>query len=302
MQANNSLAAWLSSLRLKTLPLAISAIMLGNSLAYWQHAFDWRIFVLTLVTAVLLQILSNLANDYGDALKGSDQQRIGPKRGIHSGVISLAQLKQALIINGVLAILSGSLMLYLAHLSLTEIVIFLLLGFASIVAAITYTIGKHPYGYRGLGDVAVLIFFGLVAVLGSAYLQTRQLSYSLFAPAVACGLLAVSVLNINNLRDIDSDRASQKRTLVVMLGAKAGRVYHTLLLLMAYAAFATFAWLKLQAPFCWLFLVTIPLALQLLAKLWSSMRADNIVRLLGPSVLLALSTTLLFAFGVILNS
>jgi 1,4-dihydroxy-2-naphthoate octaprenyltransferase len=158
----NKYYPWMISLRPKTLVLSLSAILMGNALAYWQQSFDLSIMLLSIITASLLQILSNLANDYGDAVKGSDQQNLlGHKRGLQLGLITLEQLKIALWITVILCIMSGLVLLVLACNNYQQLLIFVLLGLGAIIAAITYTIGKKPYGYIGLGDLSVLIFFWL---------------------------------------------------------------------------------------------------------------------------------------------
>lgn len=211
--------AWLESLRPKTLPLAFAAIIVGTALAWWQGYFDPLVAGLALITAGLLQILSNLANDYGDAVKGSDKpDRIGPLRGMQKGVITQAQMKRALIITVALICLSGLALVTVASKTPSDFIGFLVLGLLAIIAAITYTVGTRPYGYIGLGDISVLVFFGWLSVMGSGYLQAHTLIPALFLPATACGMLATAVLNINNLRDIDSDRENGKNTLAVRLG------------------------------------------------------------------------------------
>lgn len=199
--------AWIESLRLRTLPLACASVITGSALAWWQGHFSLSIASLALLTTALLQILSNLANDYGDALKGSDTPaRIGPLRGMQKGAISPQQMRVALLLTVVLTLLSGITLIVRACQSLNDILGFIALGAVAIVAAIAYTVGKKPYGYLGLGDASVLIFFGWLGVTGSYYLQAHNLPVMLFLPATACGLMAVAVLNVNNMRDIESDR------------------------------------------------------------------------------------------------
>ena len=220
---------WLESTRPATLPLALASILMGSALAAWLGGFNWEIAVLCLLTALLLQILSNLANDYGDAQKGGDRQRIGPLRGMHKGLVNRAQMRQAIFICVTLCVLSGSLLIAQACRKPGDIAGFFALGILSIVAAITYTMGRRCYGYLGLGDISVLIFFGWTGVIGSCYLQTGYLTASLLLPATAYGLLAAAVLNINNMRDIVSDRLNGKNTLAVRLGPLHARYYHLLL-------------------------------------------------------------------------
>ncbi|SEL86198.1 1,4-dihydroxy-2-naphthoate prenyltransferase [Kosakonia sacchari] len=294
--------AWLESLRPKTLPLAFAAIVVGTVLAWWQGYFDPLVAVLALITAGLLQILSNLANDYGDAVKGSDKpDRIGPLRGMQKGAISLAQMKRALIIIIVLSCISGLLLVTAATQTLADFIGFLVLGGLSIVAAITYTIGKRPYGYLGLGDISVLIFFGWLSVMGSWYLQTHMLIPAVILPATACGLLATAVLNINNLRDIDSDRENGKNTLVVRLGPINARRYHVGLLVGALLCLALFNLLSLHSLWGWLFLLVAPLLIKQARFVLRERDPRAMPPMLERTVKGALLTNLLFVIGIILS-
>lgn len=296
------LVPWIDSFRLKTLPLALSAIFVGNALAYWQQHFNIWIMLLTLLTATLLQILSNLANDYGDAVKGTDKpDRIGPLRGIQRGQITLPQLRIALIINIITCIVSGLTLLILACDSYVEFGQFILLGLLSIIAAMTYTMGKKPYGYLGFGDLSVLIFFGLVSILGSYYLQSKQLPLFLVFPALGCGLLSVAVLNINNLRDVVSDKANDKRTLIVLIGDKAGCYYHALLLIFAFAFLLHFSYHYLATPFAYLFLLTIPLVFQQIHGVFKYRTTPLMAPMLFKMVKLAMLTNALYCIGIILS-
>ncbi|MDD7996250.1 1,4-dihydroxy-2-naphthoate polyprenyltransferase (EC [Kosakonia radicincitans] len=294
--------AWLESLRPKTLPLAFAAIVVGTVLAWWQGYFDPLVAVLALITAGLLQILSNLANDYGDAVKGSDKpDRIGPLRGMQKGAISLAQMKRALIIVIVLSCISGLLLVTAATQTLADFIGFLVLGGLSIIAAITYTIGKRPYGYLGLGDISVLIFFGWLSVMGSWYLQTHMLIPAVILPATACGLLATAVLNINNLRDIDSDRENGKNTLVVRLGPINARRYHASLLIGALLCLALFNLLSLHSLWGWLFLLAAPLIIKQVRFVLRERDPRAMPPMLERTVKGALLTNLLFVIGIILS-
>jgi 1,4-dihydroxy-2-naphthoate polyprenyltransferase len=250
----------------------------------------------------LLQILSNLANDYGDEIKGSDQNNLtAHNRGIQLGLITLKQLKIALWINIFLCILFGLILLIFACNNIYELFIFILLGLLSIVAAMTYTIGKKPYGYIGFGDLSVLTFFGLIGVMGSFYLQTKVFSLSIILPSLGCGLLSVAVLNINNLRDIELDRKSNKRTLVVMIGKCMGRYYHLLLLLIAFCSLSLFAYNKLQTIWSGLFILTLPLFIKHIYMVFQFNTHKEGVPLLLQMVKLALLTNLLYCLGIILS-
>jgi 1,4-dihydroxy-2-naphthoate octaprenyltransferase len=240
--------SWLKAFRLRTLPLSFSNILLGSAIAYGMQIrthfalfdFSWTIFSLTLLTTLLLQILSNLANDYGDSKKGADNEnRIGPARAIQSGEISSTAMLRAIIILSVLTLISGMTLLFVSfreNLNWT-FVGFFLLGVAAIAAAIKYTVGKGAYGYSGLGDLFVFIFFGLVGVIGSFYLQSKQFEWIVILPAITMGCFSVAVLNLNNMRDIVNDKAVGKNTLVVKLGSKNAKIYHGLLFVVAYGVF-----------------------------------------------------------------
>ena len=228
---------WIKAFRLRTLPLAFSSIITGTALAFDE--FDSIIFFLALATTLFLQVLSNLANDYGDAEKGTDNEnRVGPERAIQSGAISKSQMKKAIIIFVILSFSFGvALVAYAmrnAHLGYT---LFLLItGILSIVAAIKYTAGKTAYGYKGLGDLFVFIFFGLVGVLGSKFLYTASFELASLLPAMTIGLFSAAVLNLNNMRDWENDKASQKNTLVVKIGLKKAKKYHFTILILGIAS------------------------------------------------------------------
>lgn len=232
--AKGYLKAWVSAMRLRTLPLSISGIVIGACLAHYNGFFKWNIFLLAVCTAISLQILSNLANDYGDGLKGTDNQdRIGPERAIQSGIISPGQMYNAIKVNIVIVIFFAFVLILKAF-GLNNFIysfIFFLLGGLSIVAAIRYTVGDSAYGYRGLGDLFVFIFFGFVSVVGSYFLFARQIDHVLFLPAISIGFLSMAVLNLNNMRDIESDRKANKLTLAVKLGLKKAKTYHNFLII-----------------------------------------------------------------------
>ncbi len=299
---SNKTKAWLDSLRPKTLPLAFASIVTGTAIACWHGSFKPGVALLTLFTAGLLQILSNLANDYGDAVKGSDKEdRIGPLRGIQTGAITLAELRRALLITILLTVVSGSVLVTLACEKPGDIVAFLGLGLLAIVAAITYTVGNKPYGYIGLGDISVLIFFGWLSVAGSYYLQTGYFDSIVILPATACGLLAVAVLNINNLRDIDSDRENGKNTLAVRLGSHKARCYHMGLLMTAPVCLALFATFYLHTLTGWLFILALPLLVKQGCYVLRETTAFSMRPMLEKTVKGALLTNLLFAVGVLLS-
>lgn len=226
--------AWLLAARPRTLPLACASILLGTGLAASAEAFNAGVLLLALLTAIALQVLSNLANDYGDAASGADDQaRIGPVRAVSSGLLSPQAMRRGMVITATAAALLGLLLLVTAFGNQWKpLLAFLLLGAVALVAAVTYTVGLggKPYGYRGLGDISVFVFFGLLGVLGTYYLYTQQLNGLALLPAAACGLLATAVLNVNNVRDIESDARNGKITLAVRLGRAKAINYHWALL------------------------------------------------------------------------
>ena len=251
--------AWLSSLRLRTLPLALSCIGMGSVLALNYRLFDLKIFLLTAATAIFLQILSNLANDYGDAIHGGDSgDRIGPKRGLQNGQITLPQMRNAIIFCSLLALVSGCWLLYAATSGFTFI-LFLILGLLCIAAAIMYTAGKKPYGYSGLGDISVFLFFGIVGVAATFYLYAHGFKVDILLPACALGFLSTGVLNINNMRDINSDAAAGKRTMVMRMGLERAKKYHRLLIVLAFVSISVFTAIHYTTPYQLLYLVTAPL-------------------------------------------
>ncbi|WP_297200879.1 1,4-dihydroxy-2-naphthoate polyprenyltransferase [uncultured Pluralibacter sp.] len=294
--------AWLESLRPKTLPLAFSAIIVGIALAWWQGHFDPLVALLALITAGLLQILSNLANDYGDAVKGSDKpDRLGPLRGMQKGAITQAQMKRALIITVALICVSGLALLIASWQSMQDFLGFLVLGLLSIVAAITYTVGTKPYGYIGLGDISVLIFFGWLSVIGSWYLQSHTVEAIMFLPATACGLLATAVLNVNNMRDIDSDRENGKNTLAVRLGPVNARRYHACLLAGAPLCLALFVLLEVHSLWGWMFILAAPLLVKQARFILSHLDPVDMRPMLERTVKGAILTNLLFVVGIVIS-
>lgn len=302
MNKNSTFAIWFSTARPKTLPLALASIMIGSALAYWAGKFDLITTLLAFITTILLQILSNFANDYGDHVKGSDTaERIGPLRAIQHGVITGEQLKMAVIILSALSFISGAALSFYAYEGIEDLLVFLGLGVISIVAAITYTVGKKAYGYLGLGDLFVLIFFGFVAVIGVFYLQAHSLPAMIFIPAFGCGLLSVAVLNINNLRDINQDRKAGKNTLIVRIGSKNGRIYHAILLVLAVVSYLIFAILNFEHWYNYLFLLAVPLLVKHGLFVYRHQDPIELRPILGQMAGLALITNLLFSLGIFLS-
>ncbi|MFC4874245.1 1,4-dihydroxy-2-naphthoate polyprenyltransferase [Negadavirga shengliensis] len=228
---NNKYQAWIHALRLRTLPLALSSILMGSFIAVKHGAFRPEVFLLAALTTILLQILSNLANDYGDTAHGADHEgRKGPVRSVQSGWISKKEMKTAIIVFSILSFISGILLLYLALQGLMVFLLFLLLGILAIIAAITYTSGSRPYGYVGLGDFSVFLFFGIIGVSGTYFLHTLAFSPSTLLPAISVGCFSTAVLNINNIRDIESDQLAGKKSIPVRIGRKKAITYNWILI------------------------------------------------------------------------
>lgn len=224
---------WIQAARLRTLPLSLSGIIMGSFLAASKNMFRWDICVLALLTTIGFQVLSNFANDYGDGVKGTDNEnRIGPERALQSGAITPKQMLKGIYITIALTMIVALLLIYVSFGSENFIlsIVFFFLGLASVGAAIKYTMGKNAYGYSGLGDVFVFLFFGLLGVVGCEFLYTQKINVLSFLPAISIGLFSAAVLNLNNMRDRDSDMLSNKNTLVVKLGAKKAKLYHYFLL------------------------------------------------------------------------
>ena len=249
---------WLAAARLRTLPLSVSGILVGNGIAFLEGSFSWAIFIFALLTTIAFQVLSNFANDYGDGVKGTDNdQRLGPKRVLQQGLLSRAALKRGIQLTSVISLLFTFILIYLAFgcADWRKTLFFIALGVASIIAAIKYTVGNAAYGYYALGDVFVFLFFGGVSVLGSYYLQTQIFSLLLILPAASIGLLSTAVLNLNNLRDMDNDQRSNKFTVPLLLGFDKGRMYHVILIVSAFTLCSIYAFLNAESLLAYLFLL-----------------------------------------------
>jgi 1,4-dihydroxy-2-naphthoate polyprenyltransferase len=257
----SGIKVWVSAFRLRTLPLALSCIGMGGFLAASQKAFRWDIFLLCSFTTVFLQVLSNLANDYGDSIHGADHSgRKGPSRAVQSGAISQEKMRNALFFFVALCLVSGLWLLWLAFgFNWNAFLFFFGLGLLSILAAVAYTVGKKPYGYAGLGDISVLIFFGLVGVMGSLYLFTHEINYLQILPALSCGFFSMAVLNINNIRDIESDKQAGKFSVPVRIGRERAIRYHWFLLIGGLLSAAAYNLLLFLSYWQFLFLLSAPL-------------------------------------------
>jgi len=293
--------AWVVALRLRTLPLALASTGMGSFLAAGFRVFSLQTCLLTSLTAILLQILSNLANDYGDYKRGADNEdRIGPQRGLQAGIISLAAMRNAVIFVVLLTLVSGYTLLFEAVKGTSVFILFFVLGLISIVAAIKYTMGKNPYGYSGMGDIAVFIFFGIVGVGGTFFLHAHYFQFDILLPASALGLLSTGVLNVNNMRDINSDAATGKNTIVVRMGLANAKRYHVFLIVLAFISLIWFVLLHWNSPWQWVFLITLPLFIVHLISILKSDSAgmDKYLKQLAISTLLLV---LCFGISIILN-
>lgn len=292
---------WISAARPRTLPLALSSILMGSFLAAGHQSFSWTIFALAVITTTCLQILSNFANDYGDTVSGVDSvERTVATRAVQTGAITREQMTKAIILMSVISFISGSLLIYegLKDTDSQTILAFFGLGVLAIIAAITYTVGKRPYGYMGLGDISVLIFFGWVGVLGTFYLHTHSLDWMNLLPASTCGLFAVGVLNINNIRDIESDIKTGKNSIPVRLGKPKAVIYHWFLLGGGFFCAVLYALLKTSSFEWshWLFIVIVPLLLKIGIGVQKGQKPADI----DPFLKVMALTTLLFVltFGI----
>ncbi len=298
-----SLKSWLKAARLRTLPLSLSGIIIGAFLAASQNVFEFSIFLLSVLTTVGFQVISNFANDYGDGVKGTDnEERIGPIRALQSGEITPEQMLNAIKLTGIITMIIAIILVIVAfgkeH--VVYILLFIFLGLASIVAAIKYTVGDKAYGYSGYGDVFVFLFFGVLSVCGSYFLYAKELDYTVLFPSFSIGLLSVGVLNLNNMRDRISDEKAGKRTLVVKIGNEFAKYYHYYLIVASFLFAFLYTAICYQSPFQYLFLLAyIPIG-----KHFFTVYRNRNPKDLDPELKkLALSTclfALLFGIGLIL--
>lgn len=277
--------------------LSLSGILMGGLLAFAQKpdTNPW-IVVFCAFTAITLQILSNLANDYGDYKKGIDNaHRMGPQRTLQSGVLTERQMRVGIAVTAAVALTFGALLLFVfACLTWREFAVFAVLGIASVLAALLYTLGKHPYGYRGLGDLFCFLFFGWVAVFGTFFLTTKILDYSILLPATAMGCCSNAVLNINNMRDYENDKASGKNSFVVIIGLKKAFVYHCLLIGMAFVSLTLFQILKQSSCYNYAFWLLFPLFFKDLLTIRKTLKVGVPDYLLPKQVLHTFLLTVVF--------
>ncbi len=297
------MSPWISAFRPRTLPLALASILTGGFLAKSAGQFNWPVVALAALTTILLQILSNLANDYGDSQNGADSvHRQGPVRAVQSGAITPGEMKRAMWGFGLASLASGIALLLVAlgFQAVWVLLTFFVLGLSAIWAAVNYTAGARPYGYAGLGDVSVFLFFGIVGVCGTYFLQTRTLPLVVLLPAAALGCFATAVLNVNNIRDIVSDKLAGKITVPVRLGPQHARRYHWLLLLFGVGAAVLYVALNYHSPWQWLFVLSLPLFLFNGRQVWARQESMQLDPLLKQMALSTLVFTLLFGLGQVI--
>jgi 1,4-dihydroxy-2-naphthoate octaprenyltransferase len=297
------MSPWISAFRPRTLPLALASILTGGFLAKATGHFNGSVVALAALTTILLQILSNLANDYGDSQNGADSvHREGPQRAVQSGAITPAEMKRAMWGFGAAALVSGIALLLVAlgFAGVWVLLTFFVLGLSAIWAAVNYTAGSNPYGYAGFGDVSVFLFFGIVGVCGTYFLQAHTLPLAVLLPAAALGCFATAVLNVNNIRDIRSDKLAGKITVPVRLGPQHARRYHWLLLVLGVGAAVVYVALNYHSPWQWLFVLSLPLFIFNGRQVWARQDSLLIDPLLKQMALSTLVFTLLFGLGQVI--
>ena len=298
-----SLKSWIKAARLRTLPLAVSGILMGAALSYFDGGFNPTVTDLAIVTALFIQVFSNFANDFGDFQKGTDNQhRVGPQRTIQSGEISPKQMKWGMVVliafslaTGIWLVAEGT-----KGLDLTTFLLFLAFGIVALIAAYRYTAGSNPYGYAGLGDVAVFLFFGILPVIGTYFLNAHQINPEVFLPAISIGLFSAGVLNVNNMRDIENDRNSGKKSMAVRMGYNNSKRYHTALISIGWIAALLFTTLRFQSVYQVLFLLTMPLFIRDLVKINNIQEPRQLDPFLKKLSIDTLLFTILFGLGIIL--
>ncbi|HXH17826.1 MAG TPA: 1,4-dihydroxy-2-naphthoate polyprenyltransferase [Chitinophagales bacterium] len=295
--------SWLKAIRLRTLPLSLSCIAMGSFLAGAEGKFSWAVFILAVITTLFLQILSNLANDYGDTIHGADsKERIGPARTVQSGEISLNAMRTAMGIFGALALVSGISLLLISFGNISKrFLFFFALGVSAIAAAVKYTAGRNPYGYKGLGDLFVFLFFGIVGVAGSYFLFTHQFNVQILLPAASLGWLCAGVLNVNNMRDRISDAQAGKMTLAVRLGPDYSKYYHLMLIVLGWISVLVYTIINYQSLTQFIYLILLPLFTAHVRRVMSISEPALLDKQLKTLALSNLAYCITFGIGVILR-
>ena len=293
---------WIAAARLRTLPLALSSIITGTACALFFGIFDWFIFIFAVLTTVVLQVLSNYANDYGDAISGKDNEgRIGPSRAVASGEISKEDMKKAVQLFAGLAFIFGSILLFVSFSKdLIWAFVFLMIGLGAIAAAIMYTVGKNPYGYSGLGDLFVFLFFGLVGVFGTFFLYAKSIEWRVILPAICIGFLSTAVLNFNNMRDIENDAKTAKNTLAVKLGLQRAKQYQYLVIFLGFMMLIGFAYLNSFSLQQYVFLVMAPFFAQIVKAMIKINKPGEFDPFLKKTALGTFLLSILFLISVVL--
>jgi len=300
-----SVRAWMEAARPRTLPLALSGIIIGSALAWFDGAFDLHVLILAALTAVFLQILSNLANDYGDAVKGTDNAgRVGPVRTVQSGAITPTQMKKGIAATAAVAVFTGMWLICagLTGLSWLYYLCFILLGLVSVAAALMYTLGKKPYGYSGFGDVSVFLFFGQAGVLGAYFLHRHELSWGAALMATVLGLFSMGVLNLNNMRDMENDQRCGKITIAVRLGLARAKIYHSFLIVAGMLGAALFTALNFISAKQLLLFLIYPVFLGDVRAILNTRENSNFDPFLKKLSLSTFVFSILFGAGLILSS
>ena len=296
--------AWILSARPRTLPLSLAGMLMGSFLALAQGKFNIWVFVFAAITSLLLQILSNMANDLGDSVWGADNvHRTGPSRAVQSGMITAVLMKKGIKVIIIITFISGILLLVsAAGFSMKtpffrqSFLFFLIAGILAILAAILYTNGKKPYGYMGIGDIFVFLFFGIVSVMGTFYLHTLNFDWRCLLPAASCGMFSTAVLNLNNIRDIKSDIHAGKKSIPVRIGRKKAVCYHALLLITGFATAVIYSIISYKSYYQFIFIITIPFFVR---NAIAVSRYEDAIKLDPYLKQLALSTLLfVLCFGI----
>ncbi len=283
-------------MRFRTLPLSLSGVILGLLLAAADFRVRWTVILFTLLTTVCLQVLANICNELGDFLSGVDDAKLrqGPKYTLSTGLLTVRDFK--IMIGAVIAatVICGLAMIWFSYGTLfgLEPILLMILGAAAILAAMRYTLGRNPYGYRGLGDIYVFLFFGLVAVSGAYFVCSHTMRWLMLLPSAAIGLFSIGVLNVNNIRDIETDRAAGRVSIPGRIGERAAKWYHTALIVGGWVCMAAYAALRVADPWHWLFVVTLPLYILHLTRVWK-----NSGKALDPALPQLVMST--FAFAVL---